>query len=174
MNETYFIGDLHFGHKKILEFSPERGGTNILEHNEWIISQWNSVVKKNDMVWVMGDVAFSQEGLQCVSRLRGNKKLVRGNHDTQSTQAYLKYFNNVFGIVKESGFWLSHAPIHPQELRGKRNICGHMHSKNILLENGELDDRYINVSVEQINGIPISFTEIKERFKDDKIAIPTY
>ena len=37
MNNEFFIGDLHLGHKKILDFSPQRGGTNVDEHNEWII-----------------------------------------------------------------------------------------------------------------------------------------
>lgn len=160
MSEVFFIGDLHFGHKRILEFSPERGGTNIDEHNEWIISQWNSQVAKHDTVWVLGDVAFSASALELVGRLKGHKQLVRGNHDTQSTEAYLKYFNNVFGLVKKYGFWLSHAPIHPAELRDKPNIHGHVHAKSIRLPDGSLDSRYFNVSVENINGVPIALSEI--------------
>lgn len=166
MSEIFFIGDLHLGHKKILDFSPERGGTNTLEHDEWIIKQWNSVVTKNDMVWVLGDVAFSQEALYKVGQLRGHKKLIRGNHDTQATTAYLKYFNNVFGIVKESNFWLSHAPVHPQELRGKRNIHGHVHRNSILLPDGTPDDRYINVSVENCGGVPVPLSVLKERYNE--------
>lgn len=160
----FFIGDLHIDHKNILDFSPERGGTNTQEHNEWIVKQWNSVVKKNDMVWVCGDVSFSNEGLNLLNRMRGYKRLVRGNHDKQSTGAYMKYFNNVFGIVKEHGFWITHAPIHPQELRGKRNIHGHVHQNHILLPSGERDDRYVNVSVEALNGIPVSLDELQARF----------
>jgi calcineurin-like phosphoesterase family protein len=158
MGEEYAIGDLHLGHKAILHFSPQRGGSNVDEHNEWIIHQWNSTVKhKNDMVWVMGDVAFSLEALKLVGRLKGYKRLVRGNHDQQSTENYLEYFNNVFGIVKHNGLWLSHAPIHPRELRGKFNVHGHVHQNTIP------DRRYFNVSVEALNGIPIKLTEIKER-----------
>ena len=165
MNEIYFIGDLHFDHKNILQFSPQRGGTNIKEHNEWIIEQWNSVVTKRDVVWVLGDVAFSQDGLKLVSKLRGSKQLVRGNHDTQSTAAYLEYFNNVFGIVKKNGFWLSHAPIHPQELRGRPNIHGHVHHNSIKqMFNDELDSRYINVSVEALNGVPLALSKIREMY----------
>ncbi|HUM41589.1 MAG TPA: metallophosphoesterase [Fervidobacterium sp.] len=167
MSNTFFIGDLHLGHKKILGFSPQRGGTNIEEHDEWIISQWNSVVQKNDMVWVLGDVAFSGEALKLVDRLRGYKRLVRGNHDTQSTEAYLKYFNNVFGIVKENGMWLSHAPVHPQELRGKINVHGHVHHNSIRFEDGGLDPRYINVSVENINGIPLSMEDLRKKLKGE-------
>lgn len=164
MSNIFFIGDLHIDHKNILEFSPMRGGTNIKEHNEWIIKQWNSVVKKNDMVWVLGDVSFSNDGLKLIDRMRGYKRLVRGNHDKQNTGTYLKYFNNVFGIVKEHGYWISHAPVHPQELRGKRNIHGHVHHNHILTSDGQRDLRYVNVSVEAINGVPVSLEEINARF----------
>ena len=54
---TYFISDLHLGHRKILEYSPARGGKTIDEHDEWLVSQWNSVVRnKKDLVWVLGDI----------------------------------------------------------------------------------------------------------------------
>lgn len=163
MSETFFISDLHLGHKKILEFSPTRGGSTIDEHDQWIIDSWNSVVGKNDMVWVLGDVAFSAKALELISKLRGQKKLVRGNHDQQSTESYLKHFNNVFGLVKEKGLWLSHAPIHPQHLRGHKNIHGHLHHEVVLDEHGQKDGRYFNVSVEQLDGKPIKLSEILEK-----------
>lgn len=161
---TYVISDLHLGHKSILRFSPERGGTTVDEHDEWIIEQWNkTVLHKHDVVWILGDVAFSQIALHKVCRLKGYKNLVRGNHDTQSTQAYLKYFNNVFGITKVSGMWLSHAPIHPQELRGRANVHGHVHNNSIRDVNGELDPRYMNVCVEALNGIPVLLDDLIAR-----------
>lgn len=170
MSKVYVIGDLHLGHDKILGFSPMRGGTTTEEHDAWIISQWNSVITKRDTVWVLGDVAFSAEALLKVGQLRGNKILVRGNHDRQDTKDYMKYFSQIYGLIKKNGFWLSHSPIHPQELRGKRNIHGHCHQNSILVNkliDDTLDDRYINVSVEMLNGVPILFDSIIERFKDE-------
>lgn len=154
MNEIFFISDLHFDHKNILQFSPNRYGSNIKEHNEWLIEQWNSVVTKRDVVWVLGDACFSMESIQFFKRMRGQKNLVRGNHDKLSTKTYLEVFNGVFGLVKKNGFWLSHAPIHPLELRGCKNIHGHVHNNPIP------DERYINVCVEALNGVPISLTEL--------------
>lgn len=167
MSKVYLIGDLHLGHDKILHFSPMRGGTTTEEHDKWIIDQWNSVVTKRDTVWVLGDVAFSAEALHLkVGQLKGNKILVRGNHDRQDTKEYMRYFSHIYGIVKKNGFWITHAPVHPQELRGKRNIHGHVHQNHIM--NGDvIDDRYINVSVENCNGIPVLFDSIIERFKDE-------
>lgn len=165
--QTFFIADLHLDHKRILEFSPTRKGSSIAEHNQWLLDNWNKVVKPEDTVWVLGDVCFSQESLKLIGQLNGHKNLVRGNHDKLSTSSYLQYFNNVYGIVKLFGeFWLTHAPIHPNELREKINIHGHVHYNSIKNEQGELDRRYVNVSVENISGIPISLTEIKRRLYD--------
>lgn len=156
--KIYYIADLHFGHANILSFSPEyRGGSNIDEHDEWLIQQWNSVVRKRDSVYVLGDVAFSREGLAKCGRLAGDKKLIMGNHDKYPAASYLDYFRGLSGVMKHRGFWLSHAPIHPEELRGIRNIHGHVHSKTID------DHRYINVSVEAVGGLPLCLDEILER-----------
>lgn len=155
MSKLYVISDLHLDHKKILEFSPKRGGTNVEEHNEWIVESWNSVVTKRDTVIVLGDVAFSVEALdKYMPRMAGNKVLVRGNHDKFDLGVYLKYFSNVYGLVKKRGFWLSHPPIHPQELRGRKNIHGHVHSATVP------DDHYINACVEACNGVPMCFDDL--------------
>lgn len=156
MSQVFFISDLHIGHKRILEFSPMRSGTTIDEHDEWLVTQWNSAVRPKDRVWVLGDVCFNIEKLNYLARMHGRKTLIRGNHDGFHAMEYLKYFDEVLGLHKQYGFWLSHAPIHVAQLRDRPNIHGHMHHH-------KLDDpRYINVSVEQINGVPISLDKIRE------------
>lgn len=72
--------------------------------------------------------------------------------------------------MKYKGFWLSHAPIHSDHLSGSHNIHGHLHSNSvyeIVDINGFAtpikDQRYINVSVEQLDGKPISFEDIKRK-----------
>ena len=157
MAKTYFIADLHLGHKNILKFEPGRGGSNIEEHDEWLINQWNSVVNPNDVVWVLGDVSFGANNLYKLARMKGQKKLVMGNHDTYDMKEYLKYFSKIYGLTKYRGYWLSHAPLHEGSMRDKKNIHGHTHSRKLN------DKRYICVSVEQNNGIPISFEEILSR-----------
>lgn len=157
MSKVYFISDLHFGHKRIVEFSGTARGnvTSIEEHDTWIINQWNSVVTKNDLVYVLGDVCFDKTKLPLLKKLKGTKHLILGNHDEFSLTEYSKYFNKVHGFMKYRGkAWLSHSPIHPNELRGKINIHGHVHHKTIP------DKNYVNVSVEVLNGIPISWEDI--------------
>lgn len=157
---TYFISDLHLGHKNILSFSPNRYGTNVDEHDLYQISQITSTITKRDLLFILGDVAFSLEKLELLKHIRGSIVLVRGNHDTFELSEYSKYFNDVLGLVRYKEFWLSHSPIHPEELRGKHNIHGHVHMQSIP------DDRYINVCCDVLKDqCPISLEEIRYKIK---------
>ncbi len=182
MSEIYFISDTHFGHKKILEFEPSRRtlGDTIEEHNEKLIDNWNSVVSKNDIVWHLGDVAWSSTALKLCERLRGDKRLVMGNHDHYGSDDYLRYFTKLYGVATlKTGEVLSHIPLHPDcAERWKVNIHGHLHSKlikksSVLIEDLHFydsvvvdklkDKKYVNVSCERINFTPISYEQLKER-----------
>ena len=86
----YFTSDLHFNHKKILEFCPNRPPTLDAMHKE-IIAEWNSKVTDEDTVYILGDFSFGNSGetKDMVKQLRGRKVLVMGNHDRRSEQWYL-------------------------------------------------------------------------------------
>ena len=49
--KTFFTSDLHFGHNKDFLYKP-RGFDNIEEHDDTVIENWNSVVSKDDTVYV--------------------------------------------------------------------------------------------------------------------------
>ena len=157
---AYFISDLHLGHKNVLKFSPSRQGACIEEHDEILIDKWNTIVSKRDTCYVLGDVAWTRIALQKASRLKGNKHLITGNHDLFRLEEYAVYFKVRPGILKYKGMWLSHAPIHPLELRGKLNVHGHVHTETVP------DSRYLNVCVEALNGYPISLEEINEKYRN--------
>lgn len=163
MSRVFFISDLHLGHKNVLGFSPDRDGDTVDEHDGVLVAKWNLTVHKRDTVYVLGDVCFEVSKLSLLDSMQGTKHLIIGNHDKFQTRLYLKYFKSVHGFRTYKGFWVSHAPIHPDELRGRRNIHGHVHSKIVTRSNGTPDTRYIPVCVEQTNGYPILFDDIKER-----------
>ena len=142
MANVWFTSDLHFGHNNIYKFredvySEEGNRTKIIDH-------WHKLVTKRDDVYVLGDAAFSMDTLQEFSNLPGRKFLIRGNHDEFSSIEYAPHFADVYGLKKYKEFWLSHAPIHPAELRGKVNLHGHVHYESIP------DVRYFNMCVENL------------------------
>ncbi len=160
---AFFIADLHLGHKNILKFTQGlRAGNTIEEHNEWIVSQINSVVKKKDQLYILGDVAFGAENLEYLKRINGQKFLILGNHDRGEIDIYKPYFQNIYGMKKFRGFWLTHAPMHPMGTRKLFNIHGHSHQHLVKDPDGNIDPQYINVCVEILNGVPLSFEQLVE------------
>lgn len=166
MSNVYFISDLHLNHKNILNFAGDyRDGDCMVEHDHILISKWNAVINKKDLVFVLGDVVMGKpDNLDILSELNGRKILIRGNHDNRfTTKEYLEHFEEIYGLYNYKGYWLSHCPIHPAELRGKRNIHGHVHHNTILDIYNQPDNRYINVCVEACGGLPVKASAIFER-----------
>jgi calcineurin-like phosphoesterase family protein len=101
----FFISDLHLGHSNIFKYEPTRQ-TTFGSHKNFIkeiIKRWNSVVKKNDIVYNLGDfiVGFNQMkrdlnlsisekdfAKSIMNTLNGRKILILGNHDKKSIQFY--------------------------------------------------------------------------------------
>ena len=159
MSNVYFTSDLHLGHKAIAKYRPEFRDEQ--DHFEYRELAWHTRVRKHDKVFVLGDCAFTKERLLEFSKWTGTKALILGNHDLPCHTVSLLDLNDVFegrvySLYKHKEFWLSHAPLHTDELRGRYNIHGHTHFHLIK------DERYINVCPEQTQlGQPVSIDEIR-------------
>ena len=79
---NFYIGDLHFGHKSVIDFD-HRPYADVEEMDQALIQLWNSQVSAKDQVYIIGDFAFRNEKPEewYLSQLSGNKHLVIGNHD---------------------------------------------------------------------------------------------
>ena len=80
----YYISDLHFNHESLNQHMDCRGFSSGSEMNDYMIRQWNSRVRPGDDVVILGDfclVKTGQEANELLSRLKGKKYLIRGNHD---------------------------------------------------------------------------------------------
>ena len=169
MSQVRFIADLHLGHKFMAE---HRGFESITAHDEHIIAQWNSVVNKRDITYILGDVTMEKtDQYPLLNRLNGTKKVVLGNHDKPKHVAeLLKYVETVSGLEKYKGIFLSHCPVHPMEMtyRVKRNIHGHIHEKLVMYPVSlfgiklfeRVDRRYYCVSCEQVDYKPKTLAEL--------------
>jgi calcineurin-like phosphoesterase family protein len=158
MANVWFISDIHGGHKNLVRWRDDFETEE--EHFEFVKENYHKVVTKRDHVYFLGDIAFNQERLWDISGWGGEKKiLVCGNHDTEhlSMRDLANAFDEVHALVKYKEFWLSHAPVHSDELRGKVNIHGHCH--NHLID----DPRYVNVCLEHTDYAPISLEAIRSK-----------
>lgn len=79
----YYIADQHFYHKNLLKRIDKRPFDTIEEMNQHMIDQWNSKVKDNDEVYILGDfsVGNGEQTSQILRELRGIKYLIVGNYD---------------------------------------------------------------------------------------------
>lgn len=169
MTNRYTIADPHWccDGVRFLPVRVERcGNMTALEYDEFLIDNWNSVVTKRDVVYLVGDVGRDKKGYfgaAIVPRLKGRIEVIGGNHDTPEI---LQYFDKVHGVkmVNVHGMVIpiTHIPIHPQELWWEYNIHGHIHGNTVKkfahtkewAHSGEADPRYINVCVEHMNYTP--------------------
>lgn len=168
MADTFFISDTHFGHAGVCKFLRD-DGTKLRpwddpnEMDQALIENWNKVVRPNDKVYHLGDVVINRKSLRTLMLLNGDMVLIKGNHDIFRLNEYTEYFRDVRGYHVLNGMILSHIPIHEESIaRFGVNVHGHLHY-NRVKKNGEIDPRYFNVSVEQINYTPISIDELRQK-----------
>ena len=91
---VFFTSDPHLGHRSIAKYRPFVRDT---QHNSQLFVQdWLKHIGKNDVVYMLGDVAFDDESLKLVGTLPGRKILIKGNHDNfVSTKAQAEVFEEM-------------------------------------------------------------------------------
>ncbi len=157
--KRYVIADTHFGHENVIRYG-NRPFQNALEMDECLIERWNSVVNKEDLVYMLGDFTLSRRIdviTNLVSRLNGRKILIMGNHDTRKSRDYVECGFEVATrkpMMVEPGVILMHEPFSDSSFIAPNYIYffGHVHNKKTLM------DDYPNcmcVSVERIDYKPI-------------------
>lgn len=140
MSVVRFIGCLHLGHENMARY--HRGFPSSYHHDEKLIHDWNLTVGKRDLTYILGDVTMeTPEFYYKLDRLNGRKKVILGNHDRgRDIPELLKYVETVAGMKHYKGFWLTHAPVHPQELSFVRgNIHAHVHEQQVVYSEVKVD-----------------------------------
>ena len=136
---NYYTSDLHLGHENIISIC-KRPFATVEEMDEILITNWNSVVKAEDTVFILGDLIYKNARAPeyYLDRLKGKKVLILGNHDTwfrKNLIKYERYFENTEGYhyleVSDQGrrVVLFHYPILEWNAyyRGAYHIYGHVH-----------------------------------------------
>jgi len=184
MPAVFLTSDTHFGHAGVCHFTEADGVTKIRpwtdpdEMDEEMVRRWNDRVQPNDKVYHLGDVVINRRALKTVSRLNGDKVLIRGNHDIFRDDEYREYFRELRAYHVMNGMILSHIPLHEASLgRFGVNIHGHLHSARVKKARGidaktgatlysdTIDTRYHCVCVEQTDYTPILFEDVIKRIE---------
>ena len=132
----YYISDLHFGHRNVIEMD-HRPFETIEEMDETLIRQWNDRVTEQDDVYIVGDFAYRNgyTATWYLRQLKGRKHLIIGNHDRHTIKdpKALECFASVETMkrIDDNGrtVCLCHFPV--AEWNGKRrggyHVHGHLH-----------------------------------------------
>ena len=160
---NYFTSDLHFGHKNIVS-KYRQEFSSIEEHDTLLLEQF-SKLNKRDIVFVLGDFIFEckeyEYYINQLKKMPCRIKLLLGNHDSKRLYNEDR-FELLLPLTNYKKFWLTHAPIHSQEMRYRLgNIHGHMHKEKLS------DKRYFNVNVDMNEYKFIEFDRIREYFKGE-------
>lgn len=170
--DVYFIADLHLRHRNILKHQPNRvhamglkNEEDIDGHDQYIIDAWLDTVKRNDHVYVLGDMILSskQDSLKILHNLKSKGchiHLIVGNHD-KSTQNMKNMFNSI-DLIKVVDFKKSvfpfldedfccvmcHYPLLSWPRKAHGSIMLHGHTHNNSPHENEGNDLRLNVGMD--------------------------
>lgn len=178
----FLTSDLHFNHDREFIWKA-RGFKSVNEMNEKIIENFNSVVGKEDDVYILGDLCLGGgdaatllKNKNLIEALNGKLHIIRGNHDTNTRVRMYESCTNVVSVVKWADmlsykyyhFYLSHFPTITSNLEKESlrqcTCClyGHTHQ----LTNFYLDMPMIyHVGVDSHNCYPVNIDDIITEMK---------
>ena len=130
----YFTSDLHLGHRGIIRMQ-DRPFADLKEMNRVLIYNYNAVVGKDDIVYILGDIAHHlpvEDANEMIRKLKGRKILIKGNHDKNYDCSLFEEICD-FKTVSLNGryFALMHYPMlsWPKKSCGSIQVHGHIHSR---------------------------------------------
>lgn len=184
MSDIWFSSDLHLMHNKPFLYEP-RGFTSTEEMCEVIVERWNSVVRDEDFIYNLGDIALSDvdAAIPYLQRLKGHQIWILGNHDSLGKIEkilpacpriqLLGTERNSYATVIKSGKWsfyLSHYPTLTGNFDEKYlnqhliSLHGHTHQQtNFSQPNNPF---LYHVGLDSHNCYPVNLDQIKTEIKD--------
>lgn len=130
MSDIWFVSDTHFGHKNIIKYCG-RPYADTGEMDAALLDNWNKVVKPEDTVWHLGDVAFHNH--EIIGQLNGFINLVPGNHDHERRKKVEPFVDKwhdevvYLEIDSKRKFTLCHYPFESWRREYPFHLHGHSH-----------------------------------------------
>lgn len=168
----WFTSDWHLGHRNLLSFGGRTEFSSIEEMNDIIVSNMLSVMKRNDSLYFLGDLAFNRDLILPTLRLFKEKQIkffwIVGNHDMKykaekfSDLCEKIELTHIFKKDKKV-IHLSHFPMRlwHRSFDNTYHLYGHVHKFSKEIEMMKKDyGKSFNVNVEFNNYKPYSFDDI--------------
>lgn len=124
MARNWYTSDLHIGHFRVAETrcaskgvvfdsayrTPEENRAHVIAwHDAHLAKNWDDHIQADDNVWILGDISVGgsqaqRDALEWVSKRRGHKHLIAGNHDgvhpqNRDAHKWFKPYAEVFDSV---------------------------------------------------------------------------
>lgn len=161
----YLISDTHFHHTNIIKYC-NRPFESVEVMNFKLIQNWNSVVKKDDIVFFVGDFTIKSSphfAQQILDKLNGRICLIYGNHDSAAVKKLDRWERVVpYATFKYKGLTIEmqhHPWSYNEYAKYSKNILIHGHTHGTM---GLLNCNMIDVSCENLNYTPASLDELIE------------
>ncbi|MEO1795030.1 MAG: metallophosphoesterase [Pseudomonadota bacterium] len=161
-----FVSDTHFGHGAVIAFG-KRPFADANEMDAAMAERWRARVKDTDLVFHLGDVAWTRAGLRLFASLPGTKRLILGNHDARETTAHVQRLY-LFRRFTDDGFIASHMPMMMERGREPINVHGHVHAVDVAFPG------YVNISVEKTDYAPLHLDELRLRVKAERARLDAF
>lgn len=183
----YYISDTHLGDLSVFN-QCSRPFTDLKELENEIIKRWNSKVKENDIVYVLGDIAKDgyKRAIEVFRVLKGHKRLIIGNHDLAMLDLIREseVFESVeyIKLIEDNGrkVFLCHYPLTDwmECSRGGYHVYGHIHNKTkknhiayMQMKEYFKDKLAFNAGVDVTNYEPVTLDEMI-KLKEENINEP--
>lgn len=177
----FFISDPHFGHDNIIRYC-NRPFANVQEMNKCLVENWNKTVGPDDIIFVLGDIAFGGAGVfeEIVPQLNGKKYLILGNHDYKNVRPrYRDWFVDVktkmFISIDGQPIILNHEPLlcfGGQDSNRIWHLFGHVHTSKTNAQGCDYQrvkkmctPTMYDVGADFNNFTPVSFETVRNRIE---------
>ena len=168
MAKCWFTADLHLDHENIIKYC-NRPFLDVQDMNYHLIDNWNQRVKKEDIVFHIGDFCYKEtkhKAKDFIDQLNGQIIFIKGNHDTNNgVKTNILDLRLVFGKKNARDILLIHRP----EEAGPGYflvLSGHVHQlwKFQTIKFYDYSYDCCNVGVDMWSYYPITINEIMRAY----------
>lgn len=164
----YYTADTHFNHQNIIKFCPNtRKFDDVKDMNQTIVNNWNSKVKVDDTIFILGDMFFGKD-FSILNQLNGKKILIQGNHDKKLLASHRNSFDDVKDILTvkdgDQTVVLCHYRMYEWDGFYRNTLHFHGHSHGNLISTKRAID--VGLDNPSWNFFPVTMDEIKNMIKN--------